>query len=463
MLQKPEPTLLPDNLDSRAQSFAPDIDEIDEQMGHLTLSLGEDEESMDSSNNALSQLEELASGLESVRETLADCRGGADSMTLRLAKHAHQSFAQRAKLDINDYSVESIGGSISRDAATKLALESITDTIKKAYQRFVAFLTRLWDAFMNFMGRIFEFFRSTSKRLARLKAKALQLKAANAQSSVEELKLPSRLHYAFQVKNRHIDPVALVKDGEYIDRIEKFSEAYVKYTRTVLAEMSEYLKNTPSWRAGELPAKLRALLNPEQLVLSSFKGDTERTTGRISSHMDIPGNKVVTVSALLGYRVATDRDLYKLLNSLKVVVRPYDVPGKPQETIPQLTLDHVVEICDQAIRALAAVDRHQSEVRQLNGERSKILRSAAILIESDRGNVDLNPSLKNNILIAISRYVRGTLATSAAWMNLQRKIIMNVGDVAFIATRQYGKLEGEQSSDNTNPFTVTVQSQLKLT
>lgn len=452
MFQKPAPVTLLDDNDQRAQSFALDSDEIDEEIGHLTLSLGEDESELEESGDALSQLEELASGLESVAAVLEDNPNGADSMTLRFAKQAHISFAKRVENETPVYATESIGGSVSRKEATQLALETIGESLKNAYQKFVAFVKRMWDAFIGFIDTIFHFFHSSKGRIERVKAKALKLKQANVQSRVTELQLPSRLHYAFQVKNRHIDPVKLVEDGQFVSKIQQFAEAYAKYSTKLVSELSNWLPKSNWWdERVRLSPSLLGALNPEQLITSSFQGEASRSPTLFAKHMDIPGNRVVTVSTPLVGRVENNKQFKEALTGMKVKVRDYEVEGKPQETIPQLTLDNVITICDEASRCLTVASKYDAELKRLNGERAKLLRSVGILLEMKHGSIELHGNLRNEIVKSISQYIRQTLGIGATWINLMRRIVLSAADVAYLSLKQYAP-ERDASGNNVNPF-----------
>lgn len=462
MFPKADPVVLLDDNDPRAQSYSLEVDDIDDEMGQLTISMGEDESEFEDSTNALTQLEELAAGLETIHDSLAAAPNGADSLSLRLASHAQQTFARRAGIEIAGYSAESVGGNVTRKEATELAMESIMGTLKKAYDRFIALMKRIWDAFTSFMANVFQFFFSVKKRLEKLKARALQLKQANATTAGAPLQLPARLQFAFQLKGKPIDPVALVQDGQFVSKIENFGTAYVKYTATVLAELSSFIAETPKFTSrAVVPQKLKGLLNAESLITSSFKGQITRTPGQITSHIDIPGNRVVVVSSpVMPTFVFNNETFRKALTGIRVSVRPFEISAKPQTEIPHVTLDDVITICDESLRCLAAADVYNREVKRLMGERSRLLRSVGILYSANGVDVEAYTTLVSSITSSISRYCTATLGGAATWMNLMKRTVLQAGDVAFLAVKQY---QGKDAKSGQNPFyTATVVEPLRI-
>lgn len=459
MFPKAEPVVLLDDNDPRCQSYDLQVDEIDDEMGQLTISMGEDESDLEDSSNALTQLEELAAGLEDVYASLESNPHGADSLSLRLAQHAHATFARRARIEVAGYSAESVGGAQTRRDATRLAMESISETLKKAYQNFITFMKRLWDAFQRFMTGVFQFFFSTQKRFEKLKARALAMKQAGAKDTGQPLKLPARLQYAFQIKNKPVDPLALVQDGQFVSKIENFGTAYIKYTSMVLSELSGFVATTSRYRnMVQIPDKLRGLLDAETLITKSFQGNVERAPNETRSHVDIPGNRVITISSPTPPpRINTAVELRRSLTGIQVRVRPYEIEGKPQTEIQHISLDDVVTICDESIRCLKAAAKFNAEVNRLMGERSKILRSVGILFQAGSQDVEMLPSLVSSITSSISRYCSATLSAGSIWVNLMKRTVLQVGDVAFLAVKQYS---GADAKTGQNPFFTAQPLQL---
>lgn len=144
---------------------------------------GEAEAEVDAAEDATDQLEESAQGLEAIYDFLRDAqqKGGLSRQAAQAVSIAVEAYTKPLGYDEPIMpSLEHFGADAARLKATNLSLESVKETLKKAWEAVKKFIIKIWDKVVNFVKRLFSAAERLKQRGEKLSKIKLNGKAKNA-------------------------------------------------------------------------------------------------------------------------------------------------------------------------------------------------------------------------------------------------------------------------------------------
>lgn len=421
-------------LDSRAQDYALDMPEIEENLAQLTLSLGEDESEAETAENTLIDLFELADGLESIRNTLAV--GDGDRLTMRFAHVAVESLNQAKYVEMDLPDPSQLGSKISKREFSALTMESITDGLRKAAKAIIETIQRLVESFWKFLMGIVNYFKPFRMKIASMRKKAEALRKARAEPAQKKITLPASLQYSFQVNGKAVSPATLLSgDGTFVSVMGNFTESYLKYTSAIVKQAEHFTQT------GELNG-LYYILDTRQTVYRSFKGASttfEQNDTTIKAMMgNIPGNRFLRFEAPMVNRSNIPLEEYLRDNGKFHLQISQDKSVEPTIEMPVLTLNQIIGICKDADRALDVMSDYKDRAGEIIKMKDKLLRRVGVLDFGSMGTLELgSESLLREVLKMVARYIRNLLSVGREWLSTSIQIVRDCTQSAHLSLEQY--------------------------
>ena len=210
------------------------------------------EQTVDESNDAIAELEEVQTGLESICAKLEAeiAAGGLTPQAAEFMTLSVEAYTNRLGVDAAVPSLESFGGQTSRLEATKVSLEGIKETLQQIWQAIVNIAVKVRDAIVNFFKQLFD-------GAEKLKARAAKLKAAKIEGTAKAEK---------------------IKIGSIASKI--YVDGHVAVTGRMVADLTKYVEAAGTFDdsvSGVLHKRLQAL------VSAASTGNLTETAGELKA------------------------------------------------------------------------------------------------------------------------------------------------------------------------------------
>lgn len=420
-----ETSIVDVGLDTRAQSFSLDMDEIDEEIGHLTLSLGENQRQVESSASAMDQLEALAESLESLYDVIAQSQEGANRLTLQVAN-----------LRINDavtklgLSTESFDPTLDRRSQTTLSLEKIGETLKLIGEKLVQMVKYIWEMFQKFIKWIIGFFDTTEAKAKKLKERAEELKKKGATISILATAPNTSIYDKFQVNGAYQTPSKILGTGSLSDRVMKFYKGTNPTVEAILQEVESGRIFDPQ-QLSRLGAAIAGSAAHYKVL-----GGTQTDKGAESILLinDVPGNREMEVHVPSGSARGTTVQMNQLAK-LSMIVRPQKKTYPPLKKIEKLSLDEIIKTADDILEIKTEIDSQKVRVEKLGKAKDAAIRA------SQRASSDLkgDDQERKKHVAAASSYLKRLLLNEMVILKLQQTLVNDALKLCDIYLKQYKK------------------------
>ena len=355
-------------VDTEAVEVVEEVQEVAEQAEEVSGDVAQVEEA-EADVAVVEQIEE-------VLEKAVESGEGISETAAEIAQIAVESMQRRLGIKAAKMpSLESFGSASSRVTATRVALEGIKDTAKKAWEAIVAFVKSIAEKVVNFFKGMFDITVRLQNRADKLKAKA----AAN--KGTPDGKVDSKAVYtAFRGDKANVKPYLNTAYGQVGSVIEvpKLINGLVDVVKGA-GEGEGALEKAmeEAFKKGEEAGKKMAGAMPKQASAEDVKlagSELGSSTYAFVSGEMAGGSKIYSEAGL------NDGKFHMLTK----VITPEEVKSDKAE-MDVLTTSEIEEVCT----SVKEIGQSLHKLKDMSGDMKKIVSSVASLagkyIEGERG------------------------------------------------------------------------------
>lgn len=233
--------------------------------------------------------------------------------------------------------MESFGNKGSRLSATKVALESVSENLKKAGRAIINFLKQIWEKLKSFFAGLIKSRSALAKNLASLQKRAKELKDSGAVKKEAELKSGA-------AKALSVDGKA---DLASASKVLEDSAKLATVGQTLAVVLTQAAKSFDPMKAESIDKEMAAGIEKALASLPSVKGEGDK------AHFgNLIGGKSV------GFTKAAGEDKSKVDMSI-------DTIGKGAEKAAALDADEVIKLLAEADVVLKTLNNYDKVDKEL--------------------------------------------------------------------------------------------------
>ena len=181
--------------------------------------------------------------IEGVLEESAESGEGVDETAAEIAEVAVESICARLGIRVGKKSfpaMEAFGSSNSRLSATKIALESIGEHLKRIWEAIKAAFIRLWDKVKAFFNTLFKNINGLAKQLEDLKERAAKVPAnAKPKDTVLENKALAKAFSVAKKADMGTAKTLVANGGRLLETAKSLAEGSVAFSTAIEKAASE--------------------------------------------------------------------------------------------------------------------------------------------------------------------------------------------------------------------------------
>lgn len=410
------------------------IEEADDEIAQIKLSLDDDGSSFDEEENILTSLIELSEGLESIHEFLSVNTNGPTADAMRFAEVALEAYSKKTSVSVGVPDYAGLGSTIMRRDYRTLAMESIGEKIKDVVKKVIEAVKNATTVFMRYATKFFSYFASHRRKLKLLRAQAVRIKEAKITVVSKRIDLPPTLSHSFQVDGKTVNrPADIVKAGGGLaTMMTKFSDSNIAYLDKVIELVDKYTK-TGVYNTAE------AAMNVGQVLRHTFSGtdvDFHESTSLITVTVrHIPGNRKIFVSA--NKQTTNEFDDYvRNLGAISTSV-DQDTDPAPTKSLEVMTPEEIIVTIDGCLKMLDVMDSYEKRAKQIMAARDKIINKFGVRNTYSDVHTTLAKNDFTSLLVGISKYIRNIMKFGSILLSTTTKIVKDVTSFAALSLKEY--------------------------
>lgn len=337
----------------------------------ITADIDENESDIDEGADAAAAMESLIVDLKTAMEN-----GGLDKAGARILRSAVNHHAHRLGLGMSPTllpSLENHGGVSSRMSSTKIAMESLKDTLKKIWDGIIAAVNKGIDFFKAFYAKLFDAATKMKERAVKLHTAAESVDATKMPKTFDNERLVGALHMSGKVPG----------DASGSKRLLEVAQELLKDVGNT-ATAGEALAGSfeaASTSGGAAKAAAEALGSLDSLVTPLGK----QVTNPAAEGFEAPGEGVELYRSdeLPGGKAIITKKATKTTPETVAAsgsgIADYKANGtKPSgAAVPALSQENAKSVCDDIGKLADLILSSKASIDKASGAKTRIVKAAA--------------------------------------------------------------------------------------